>query len=63
LAIDTEDLRAIQAPIKERYGTQPDTALITLKAEGRLGEGTGGSALSTCTALPQMAFWRRLARR
>jgi uncharacterized OsmC-like protein len=35
----TEELRAIQAPIKERYKTDPDAALITLKAEGRLGEG------------------------
>src|SRR3981081_4463417 len=34
-----EDLRAIQAPIKERYKERPDTALITLKAHGRLGEG------------------------
>jgi uncharacterized OsmC-like protein len=35
----TEELRGIQAPIKERYKTDPDAALITLKAEGRLGEG------------------------
>ena len=35
----TEELRAIQAPIKERYKELPDTALITLKAQGRLGEG------------------------
>src|SRR5438034_9545451 len=34
-----EELRAIQAPIKERYKERPDTALITLKAQGRLGEG------------------------
>src|ERR1700687_1358912 len=36
---EVEDLRAIQAPIKERYKEHPDTALITLKAHGRLGEG------------------------
>jgi uncharacterized OsmC-like protein len=35
----TDELRAIQAPIKERYKELPDTALITLKAQGRLGEG------------------------
>jgi len=34
-----EQLRAIQAPLKERYKAQPDAALITLKAQGRLGEG------------------------
>jgi uncharacterized OsmC-like protein len=35
----TEELRAIQTPIKERYKAQPGAALITLKAQGRLGEG------------------------
>jgi uncharacterized OsmC-like protein len=35
----TEELRAIQVPLKERYKEHPDTALITLKAQGRLGEG------------------------
>src|ERR1700741_1797129 len=34
-----EDLRSLQAPLKERYKERPDAALITLKAEGRLGEG------------------------
>jgi len=33
------DLRSIQAPIKERYRSAPTAALITLKAEGQLGEG------------------------
>ena len=27
----TEDLRALQAPLKERYKEHPDDALITLK--------------------------------
>ena len=35
----TEELRALQTPIKERYKARPDAALITLKAQGRLGEG------------------------
>ena len=35
----TEELRAIQAPIKERYKVHPDAGLITLRAQGRLGEG------------------------
>src|ERR1700724_716544 len=35
----TEDLRALQAPLKERYKDDPDRALITLNAQGRLGEG------------------------
>jgi uncharacterized OsmC-like protein len=46
----TLDLRAIQAPLKERYRSSPDAALITLKAEGRLGEGVSCS-ISTGKAL------------
>ncbi len=34
-----EELRAIQAPLKERYRDDPRAALVTLRAEGRLGEG------------------------
>jgi len=29
----------LQAPVKERYRQQPETARVTLRAEGRLGEG------------------------
>jgi uncharacterized OsmC-like protein len=35
----TEELRSIQAPLKEHYREQPEAALITLTATGRLGEG------------------------
>lgn len=34
-----EDLRAVQAPLKERYKEAPEAALITLHAQGRAGEG------------------------
>jgi uncharacterized OsmC-like protein len=34
-----DEIRSLQAPLKERYQTRPDTALITLRAEGRIGEG------------------------
>jgi len=37
--MDTETLKAMQAPFKEQYRAKPDSALVTLKAEGRLGEG------------------------
>jgi len=36
--VRAEELKAIQAPIKERYRDKPDAALVTLKAEGRLDE-------------------------
>jgi uncharacterized OsmC-like protein len=35
----TDELRAIQAPLKQRYREEPVAALITLKAQGKLGEG------------------------
>ncbi len=34
----TEELRAIQAPLKEHYKTDPQAAVITLVAQARLGE-------------------------
>lgn len=34
-----DTLRAIQAPLKEQYREKPRSAVITLKAQGRLGEG------------------------
>ena len=37
--MNAESLRAKQAPIKERYKTDPEAAVVTLRAEGRLGEG------------------------
>jgi uncharacterized OsmC-like protein len=33
-----DELRDLQAPIKERYRTEPDAALVTLRAHGRLGD-------------------------
>ena len=34
--MDAAELRAMQAPIKDKYKGQPETALITLKAKGTL---------------------------
>jgi uncharacterized OsmC-like protein len=34
-----EELRSMQAPLKEQYRETPESALITLRATGRLGEG------------------------
>jgi uncharacterized OsmC-like protein len=39
----TTDLRTVQAPLKERYRATPDAALVTLSAEGQLGEGVACS--------------------
>ncbi len=37
--MNADDLRNLQAPLKARYQQDPAAALITLEAEGRLGEG------------------------
>ncbi len=34
--MDADGLRTLQAPLKARYNEEPDTALITLKAQGAL---------------------------
>ena len=33
------ELKSVQAPIKERYRQEPKAAMITLRAEGKIGEG------------------------
>jgi uncharacterized OsmC-like protein len=37
--MNAHELKALQAPIKDRYKREPGAALITLRAEGRIGEG------------------------
>jgi uncharacterized OsmC-like protein len=37
--MNAEELKALQTPIKERYRSDPQAALITLRAQGRIGEG------------------------
>jgi uncharacterized OsmC-like protein len=39
MEMKTDELRALQAPLKARYREEPGAALITLKAQGKLGEG------------------------
>jgi len=41
--MEREELRATQAPLKERYAEEPEAALVTLKASGSLGEGVSCS--------------------
>ena len=37
--MNADDLRALQTPLKARYREAPDSAVITLRAHGRLGDG------------------------
>jgi uncharacterized OsmC-like protein len=36
--MNADELRALQAPIKDRYRKNPESALVTLHAEGRISE-------------------------
>src|SRR6266436_9961210 len=37
--MNTDELRSLQAPVKDRYRQHPETALVTFQAKGRIGEG------------------------
>ena len=37
--MNAEELKNLQAPLKEKYRAEPDSAIITLKAQGKIGEG------------------------
>lgn len=37
--MNSEELKQIQAPLKDKYRTNPETALITLKASGKISDG------------------------
>lgn len=37
--MDNINLRSVQSPLKEKYKNEPDSALVTLKAHGKPGEG------------------------
>jgi uncharacterized OsmC-like protein len=50
--MDATTLKALQAPLKDKYREAPQAAVITLKAEGRLGEGVTCS-LQTGKAMVQ----------
>jgi uncharacterized OsmC-like protein len=41
--VERERLREIQGPLKERYRSEPEAALVTLSATGELGEGVSCS--------------------
>ncbi len=41
--MNTEELRTLQAPLKQQYKDQPEAAVVTLKAQSRIGDGI------TCT--------------
>lgn len=44
--MERERLRRIQDPLKQRYRDEPQSAVVTLRAEGELGEGIACSVAS-----------------
>jgi uncharacterized OsmC-like protein len=55
--VQAEELRAVQAPLKQRYRDDPDAAVVTLAASGSLDEGIAcsvatGRALATAGLHP-----------
>jgi uncharacterized OsmC-like protein len=51
MSMDAAGLRALQAPIKERYKTDPKAAVITLKAHGTLDDSNIACRVETGRAL------------
>jgi uncharacterized OsmC-like protein len=49
--MDATELRAVQAPIKERYKSDPEAALITLRAKGSLDDSNIACKVETGRAL------------
>ena len=49
--MDAASLRALQAPIKDRYKTEPKAAFITLRAEGTLDDASIACKVETGRAL------------
>lgn len=45
--MDAAALRAVQAPLKDRYRAEPEAALVTLEAEGRLGDESVSCSVET----------------
>lgn len=39
MAMEIVDLKTLQAPLKARYREEPQTAVVTLRADGAIGEG------------------------
>lgn len=49
--MNADDIRSLQAPLKQRYRDDPDAALITLSASGKLGDDAPSCSVETGRAL------------
>ena len=53
--MERDELRAVQAPLKQRYAAEPEAALVTLAAEGSLGDGVSCS-VNTGRAIAELSL-------
>ena len=51
--MNSDELRALQAPLKARYKDEPAAALVTLKASGRLGDERIACSVETGKAIAE----------
>src|SRR3954451_20324729 len=51
--MDQTELRELQAPLKDRYRSEPEAALVTLKASGELNEEKISCSIATGRALAE----------
>ena len=49
--MNADELRSLQAPLKQRYRDNPDAAVITLRAQGRLGDAAVSCRVETGKAV------------
>jgi uncharacterized OsmC-like protein len=49
--MDSNELRALQAPLKDRYRSEPEAAVVTLRAEGALDDENIACSVATGRAL------------
>src|SRR5262249_8786953 len=49
--MDSAELRAVQQPLKDAYRRDPEEAVVTLRARGRLGEEDSSCSVATGQAL------------
>ena len=55
--MESEELRSLQAPLKNQYREKPESAMVTLKAQGRIGEGVS-CKIETGKALAEAGLHR-----
>jgi hypothetical protein len=59
--MDRDQLRTVQAPLKEQYRSEPASAVITLRAEGELSSSDVSCSVQTGRALVEAGLHELVA--